>query len=103
MSMEALRVVPIILAALRSCIGPKLTEKERQTTFMGLRPLCDPLEFQHADFTSTLVRALVSGDPARLGTSELLFLFRRSYVSDDFVVRFLFSFQILFFVVLLVR
>jgi len=58
--MEILRVVPIALAVARSFIGPKLTEKERRTTFLGLRPLYDPLEFQHADFTSNAVRLIIS-------------------------------------------
>jgi hypothetical protein len=52
---EILRVVPIALAVLRSFIGPKLTEKEQRTTFLGLRPLYDPLEFEHADFQSNAV------------------------------------------------
>jgi Calcium-dependent channel, 7TM region, putative phosphate len=55
-AMELLRVIPVLLALLRQCIGPRLTEKERQTTFMGLRPLCDPSEFPHADYTSQTVR-----------------------------------------------
>jgi len=54
--MELLRVVPVIMAILRSFIGPRLTEKERRTTFLGIRPLADPLGFQHADFTSQSVR-----------------------------------------------
>ena len=54
--MEILRVVPIALAIIRSFVGPRLTEKEQRTTFFGLRPLYDPLEFQHADFTSNAVR-----------------------------------------------
>jgi Calcium-dependent channel, 7TM region, putative phosphate len=59
-AMELLRIIPLILALLRQCIGPRLTEKERQTAFMGLRPLCDPEEFSHADFTSQAVRLLYS-------------------------------------------
>lgn len=55
-AMEILRIVPIVLAWLRGCIGPKLTEKERNTTFVGLRPLSDPAEFCFADWTSQLVR-----------------------------------------------
>ena len=53
--MELLRVVPIALAIIRSFVGPRLTEKERRTTFFGLRPLYDPAEFEHADFTSNAV------------------------------------------------
>ena len=52
---EILRIVPLALALLRSFVGPRLTEKEKRTTFFGLRPLYDPLEFQHADFTSNAV------------------------------------------------
>ena len=56
--MELLRVVPIVMAVLRSFIGPRLTEKERRTTYLGLRPLNDPAEFQHADFTSQAVSSV---------------------------------------------
>lgn len=52
---EILRVVPVAMALIRSCVGPRLTEKERQTTFMGLRPLADPVEFEHADIFSQIV------------------------------------------------
>eukprot|EP00522_Entomoneis_paludosa_P010249 CAMPEP_0172440364 /NCGR_PEP_ID=MMETSP1065-20121228/1000_1 /TAXON_ID=265537 /ORGANISM="Amphiprora paludosa, Strain CCMP125" /LENGTH=974 /DNA_ID=CAMNT_0013189155 /DNA_START=177 /DNA_END=3101 /DNA_ORIENTATION=- len=53
--MELLRPIPIASAALRTYIGPNLTEKERNKSYMGLRPLCDPKEFEHADYTSQLV------------------------------------------------
>jgi hypothetical protein len=54
--MEILRAVPLVLAGLRTCIGPRLTEKERNTTFLGIRPLCDPLEFEMADtFAQTVL------------------------------------------------
>jgi len=53
--MELLRVVAVVTAALRRCIGPRLTKKERSKAYMGLRPLSDPKEFEHADFTSQLV------------------------------------------------
>ena len=46
--MEALRVVPLVLAFVRGRIGPNLTEKERNTAFLGIRPLADPIEFPHA-------------------------------------------------------
>lgn len=52
---ELLRIVPVVMAMLRSYIGPRLTEKERQTTFMGLRPLCDPSGFSHASVASQTV------------------------------------------------
>ena len=63
--MEALRVVPVALAILRSFVGPKLTEKEQRTTFLGLRPLYDPLEFQHADFTSNAVSFTLYPSPSQ--------------------------------------
>jgi len=53
--MELLRVVPIALAVIRSIIGPRLTEKQRRMTFLGLRPLADPIEFEHADVLSQVV------------------------------------------------
>jgi len=48
MSIELLRPVPVVLAILRSFIGPRLSERERQKTFLGLRPLADPLGFYHS-------------------------------------------------------
>jgi hypothetical protein len=53
--LEILRVVPLVLAWIRTCVGPRLTEKERNTTFIGIRPLCDPLEFELSDTFSQLV------------------------------------------------
>jgi hypothetical protein len=53
--LEILRVIPLLKSWLRKCIGPRLTEKERSTTFMGLRPLCDPQEFEIADTFSQTV------------------------------------------------
>lgn len=51
-----LRIVPIVMAMLRSKIGPNLTEKERSKAFLGLSPLNVPPNFGHADVTSKLVR-----------------------------------------------
>lgn len=48
LSTELLRVIPLSMAVMRRCIGPNLTEKERNTVYMGLRPLADPWEFEHA-------------------------------------------------------
>ncbi len=60
MSLELLRVTPVIIAAIRKRVGPNLTEKERNTTFFGLRPLGDPSEFGHADtFSSTILYFMV--------------------------------------------
>ena len=53
--MELLRVVPLISAFLRQFIGPNLTEKERSKSFMFLRPISDPKEFEHAEFAAQLV------------------------------------------------
>eukprot|EP00536_Pseudo-nitzschia_multiseries_P006000 jgi/Psemu1/239012/estExt_Genewise1.C_1230035 len=52
---ELLRVTPVAIAIARSLVGPKLTEDERRTTWMGLRPLADPLPFYHADILSGIV------------------------------------------------
>ena len=57
--MELLRAVPIVMATLRSFIGPRLTEKEKRTTYFGLRTLNDPSKFSHADFTAQAVGVLV--------------------------------------------
>ena len=49
MGFELLRVTPICMAVIRGLLGPNLTDKERETTWMGLSPLADPTEFEHAD------------------------------------------------------
>ena len=54
-AVEGLRVVPVVLALVRRLVGPRLTEKERQTTYMGLAPLNEPPDFPHADFLSNIV------------------------------------------------
>jgi Calcium-dependent channel, 7TM region, putative phosphate len=63
--MEILRVVPALLAFLRGYIGPKLTQKERDTPAMGLAPLSAPSQFSHADITSTMVRSSFSDCPCK--------------------------------------
>ena len=55
LSMELLRISPVGVAFVRSLVGPKLTEDERRTTWMGLRPFADPMEFQHASVLSGIV------------------------------------------------
>lgn len=55
MGIELLRVVPLAMALIRRFVGPRLTEKERETTWMGIRPLSDPQEFEHADVLSGTV------------------------------------------------
>ena len=49
LGLELLRVTPIAIAIARKFIGPNLTQKERETTFIGIRPLADPREHEHAD------------------------------------------------------
>ena len=48
LAMENLRVVPLALALIRKYVGPQGTEKQRQRSYLGIRPLADPLEFEHA-------------------------------------------------------
>eukprot|EP00339_Tiarina_fusa_P008824 CAMPEP_0117054938 /NCGR_PEP_ID=MMETSP0472-20121206/38072_1 /TAXON_ID=693140 ORGANISM="Tiarina fusus, Strain LIS" /NCGR_SAMPLE_ID=MMETSP0472 /ASSEMBLY_ACC=CAM_ASM_000603 /LENGTH=882 /DNA_ID=CAMNT_0004770715 /DNA_START=137 /DNA_END=2785 /DNA_ORIENTATION=- len=55
MSMELLRVTAVGMAVVRSQVGPRLTQKERETTFLGIRPLADPLEFEHASLLAGTV------------------------------------------------
>ena len=55
-AIEGLRIAPLAIALIRRFVGPKLTEKERGTTFMGLAPLNEPSDFPHADFLSNMVR-----------------------------------------------
>lgn len=50
-----LRVSAVGTAALRKFVGPNLTEKERRTTWMGIRPFADPLEFEHDQILSVMV------------------------------------------------
>mmetsp|Transcript_20279 Transcript_20279/g.34620 ORF Transcript_20279/g.34620 Transcript_20279/m.34620 type:complete len:394 (+) Transcript_20279:1167-2348(+) len=58
--LELLRVYPLGMAWLRGRIGPNLTEKERNTTYMELHPLSDPMEFQHAEvFGQTILYFMV--------------------------------------------
>jgi hypothetical protein len=46
--MESLRVVPVVISCIRGLIGPKLTEKQRNTPFLGLSPISIPPAFPHA-------------------------------------------------------
>ena len=59
--MELLRLYPIIMAILRSFIGPRLTEKEKRKTFFWFRPLYDPEQFRHADYTAGAVSFVMRG------------------------------------------
>jgi hypothetical protein len=47
-AVENLRIVALMTALLRRCIGPRLTQKQRETTYMGIPPLADPVVFEHA-------------------------------------------------------
>jgi Sec-independent protein secretion pathway component TatC len=58
LTMEMLRVVPLIMALIRRFLPPNLTEKEKQTTVFGIRPLADPAEFELASSLAQIVRAL---------------------------------------------
>lgn len=51
-ALELLRVVPLVIALVRKIFGPTLTEKERTTTWFGLRPLNEPDDFGHAELLS---------------------------------------------------
>lgn len=55
MGVELLRVSAVVQAAVRCCVGPRLTEKEQQTTWMGIRPLSNPSEFEHASLLAGTV------------------------------------------------
>lgn len=50
-----LRPVPIVLSILRYCIGPRSTERERQKSFLFLRPLADPVNFYQCTRLSVTV------------------------------------------------
>jgi Calcium-dependent channel, 7TM region, putative phosphate len=56
MAMEMLRVVPFVMALIRRFLPPNLTEKEKQTTVYGIRPLADPGEFSMSDSLAQIVR-----------------------------------------------
>lgn len=54
--LELLRVFPLVIAFLRSKIGPNLTTKERNKIYRKyLRPLSDPSEFEHAQVFAIVV------------------------------------------------
>ena len=55
MGIELLRVSAIGMAWIRSLVGPNLTEKEKNSTWMGLRPLADPTEFEQDFYWSMTV------------------------------------------------
>lgn len=47
-AVENLRIVALVTALLRKCVGPRYTEKQKHTTYYGLRPLADPSPFSFA-------------------------------------------------------
>lgn len=54
---EGFRLYPIAMAILRTFIGPRLTDKEKAISInsLGINPLSDPFEFEHAYYTSLMV------------------------------------------------
>lgn len=50
-----LRVSALIQAWLRTHLGPKLTENERNRTWMFLHPLADPPEYFHGQYTAPFI------------------------------------------------
>lgn len=48
LAFENIRIIPLALAYLRKFVGPRVTEKQRETTFFMFRPLADPSEFEYA-------------------------------------------------------
>jgi hypothetical protein len=53
--LELLRVKPLGKSWIRSLVGPTLTIKERNTSYLLLRPLSDPDPFQHAEVFAQVV------------------------------------------------
>ena len=53
--LELVRVVPVAIAGIRSIVGPNLTEKERNSPWIGLSPLASPGEFGFADVLSNSI------------------------------------------------
>jgi calcium permeable stress-gated cation channel len=54
-TMEVLRVKEILFALIRRCLGPNLTEEERNRTFLFFRPFSNPKDFSYADFTAQMI------------------------------------------------
>jgi hypothetical protein len=55
LGLELLRVTPLAIAGIRSQVGPRLTEKERNSAWFGLNPLAVPNEFEYAAVTSEAI------------------------------------------------
>jgi len=88
---DLLRVTPIAMALLRRCIGPRLTQKERDQIYMYLRPLSQPAEFWFAYmlsqiilyFTILLVFAVIS--PITSFVLGFCFVFAQSMYRHQFI------------------
>ncbi|GAX10876.1 hypothetical protein FisN_31Hh085 [Fistulifera solaris] len=48
LAFENIRIIPLALAYVRRFVGPRVTKKQRQTSYYFFRPLADPSEFEHA-------------------------------------------------------
>ena len=59
LTMEMLRIIPLIKAFIRKYLSPNLTEKERGTTVWGISPLSDPGEFDQAATLASVVSSVV--------------------------------------------
>lgn len=55
LGIELLRIVPVIMASLRGCFGPNLTEEERNSPWLFLNPIAVPPIFNHASVLSQVV------------------------------------------------
>lgn len=58
-SLEILRIVPLIKAAIRPLLPPNLTENEREKPVFGIASLSNPPEFAHADCSAQIVRTQI--------------------------------------------
>ncbi len=54
-SVELLRVSRVIMALLRSRVGPNLTEKEKSTPWMGILPMIEPEEMDFVPLLAQMV------------------------------------------------
>jgi calcium permeable stress-gated cation channel len=60
MGTELLRTTALLQAFFRNHIGPRVTEREKSLPFIGLRPLCSPRFFLHAQLLAgTTLRFMV--------------------------------------------
>jgi len=53
--LELLRLPRLVMAWLRKCLGPNLTEKERNTTWMGIKPMTEPEEMEYPMIMSEMI------------------------------------------------